>query len=176
MAEKFICSGGQLDCFFLNNTAAFLRLVKPSHENVTLSVLFVVTRFILKWSVVSLACLVDEGTYCAGSFLLIYMNEYHIPIAAYTFHGDQAAVRVWLEKIREAQVGLVLCFSHTCSLGGVWHCSLSHLLLFEEKLHTHTHTHTHTCLHTHMRTLTHMYEYTHTHMQAFTNTHACIHT
>ena len=172
MAEKFICSGGQLDCFFLNNTAAFLRLVKPSHENVTLSVLFVVTRFILKWSVVSLACLVDEGTYCAGSFLLIYMNEYHIPIAAYTFHGDQAAVRVWLEKIREAQVGLVLCFSHTCSLGGVWHCSLSHLLLFEEKLHTHTHT----CLHTHMRTLTHMYEYTHTHMQAFTNTHACIHT
>lgn len=38
-----------------------------------------------------------------GSFLLIYMNEYHIPIAAYSFHGDQAAVRVWLEKIRDAQ-------------------------------------------------------------------------
>ncbi|KAK7487689.1 hypothetical protein BaRGS_00021108, partial [Batillaria attramentaria] len=38
-----------------------------------------------------------------GSFLLIYMNEYHIPISAYSFHGDQAAVRVWLEKIREAQ-------------------------------------------------------------------------
>ena len=170
MAQKFICSSGHLDCFFLNNTIAFLHLVKPSHENVKLSVvLFVVTRFILTWSVVSLACLVDEGAYCAGSFLLIYMNEYHIPIAAYTFHGDQAAVRVWLEKIREAQVGVVLCFSHTCSFGGVWRCSLSHLLLFEAKLqtsidggafiHTHTHTHTHACmhacLHAHMHTHTH---------------------
>lgn len=38
-----------------------------------------------------------------GSFLLIYINEYHIPISAFSFHGDQAAVRVWLEKIREAQ-------------------------------------------------------------------------
>ncbi|KAK7093445.1 hypothetical protein V1264_007200 [Littorina saxatilis] len=37
-----------------------------------------------------------------GSFLLIYLNEYLIPMAAYTFHGDQAAVRVFLEKIRDA--------------------------------------------------------------------------
>ncbi|XP_025079789.1 pleckstrin homology domain-containing family G member 5-like [Pomacea canaliculata] len=38
-----------------------------------------------------------------GSFLLIYMNEYDVPVAAYTFHGDQTAVRLWLEKIRDAQ-------------------------------------------------------------------------
>ncbi|KAL8582558.1 hypothetical protein ACOMHN_043737 [Nucella lapillus] len=38
-----------------------------------------------------------------GSFLLMYMNEYHIPIAAYTFHAEQGAVKAWLEKVREAQ-------------------------------------------------------------------------
>lgn len=32
------------------------------------------------------------------------MNEYDVPVAAYTFHGDQTAVRLWLEKIRDAQV------------------------------------------------------------------------
>jgi pleckstrin domain-containing family G protein 5 len=39
-----------------------------------------------------------------NSFCLIYLNEYHIPISALTFHGDSPGVRAWLEKIREAQV------------------------------------------------------------------------
>ena len=40
-----------------------------------------------------------------GSFLLIYMNEYHVPISAFTFHSDPGPIRVWLEKFRESQVG-----------------------------------------------------------------------
>ncbi|XP_012944341.1 pleckstrin homology domain-containing family G member 5 [Aplysia californica] len=38
-----------------------------------------------------------------GSFLLIYMNEYHVPISAFAFHSDTAAIKGWLEKFREAQ-------------------------------------------------------------------------
>ncbi|GFN96431.1 pleckstrin homology domain-containing family g member 5-like [Plakobranchus ocellatus] len=38
-----------------------------------------------------------------GAFLLIYMNEYHVPISAFTFHSDVAGVRAWLERFREAQ-------------------------------------------------------------------------
>lgn len=39
-----------------------------------------------------------------GSFLLIYMNEYQVPISAFTFHSDTGAVRLWVDKFREAQV------------------------------------------------------------------------
>ena len=39
-----------------------------------------------------------------GAFLLIYMNEYHVPISAFTFHADPNAIKSWLEKFREAQV------------------------------------------------------------------------
>ncbi|BFZ23935.1 hypothetical protein BsWGS_26973 [Bradybaena similaris] len=38
-----------------------------------------------------------------GSFLLIYMNEYQVPISAFTFHSDTGAVRLWVDKFREAQ-------------------------------------------------------------------------
>ncbi|XP_048250123.1 pleckstrin homology domain-containing family G member 5-like isoform X2 [Haliotis rufescens] len=38
-----------------------------------------------------------------GSFLLIYLNEYHTPISAFTFHGDQTGVKVWLDHIKRAQ-------------------------------------------------------------------------
>lgn len=38
-----------------------------------------------------------------GSFLLIYLNEYHVPVSAFTFHADQASIRVWVEHIRKAQ-------------------------------------------------------------------------
>merc|ERR1719489_297316 len=38
-----------------------------------------------------------------GAFLLIYMNEYHVPISAFTFHADPNAIKSWLEKFREAQ-------------------------------------------------------------------------
>ncbi|GFS12652.1 pleckstrin homology domain-containing family G member 5-like [Elysia marginata] len=38
-----------------------------------------------------------------GSFLLIYMNEYHVPISAFTFHSDVAGIRAWLERFRDAQ-------------------------------------------------------------------------
>ncbi|CAC5372385.1 PLEKHG5 [Mytilus coruscus] len=38
-----------------------------------------------------------------GSFLLIYLNEYHIPISAFTFHADQRAINIWIEHIRKAQ-------------------------------------------------------------------------
>ncbi|KAL3862736.1 hypothetical protein ACJMK2_008689 [Sinanodonta woodiana] len=38
-----------------------------------------------------------------GSFLLIYINEYHVPVSSFTFHADQASVRVWTEHIRKAQ-------------------------------------------------------------------------
>ncbi|XP_052081705.1 uncharacterized protein LOC127719536 isoform X2 [Mytilus californianus] len=38
-----------------------------------------------------------------GSFLLIYLNEYYIPISAFTFHADQRAINIWIEHIRKAQ-------------------------------------------------------------------------
>ncbi|XP_059178765.1 pleckstrin homology domain-containing family G member 5-like isoform X3 [Physella acuta] len=38
-----------------------------------------------------------------GSFLLIYINEYSVPISAFTFHSETGAIRGWLEKFREAQ-------------------------------------------------------------------------
>ncbi|XP_041377532.1 pleckstrin homology domain-containing family G member 5-like isoform X2 [Gigantopelta aegis] len=38
-----------------------------------------------------------------GSFLLIYLNEYHVPTASFTFHGDPMAVRMWLEQLKNAQ-------------------------------------------------------------------------
>ena len=38
-----------------------------------------------------------------GSFLLMYLNEYHIPISAFTFHADQRAINIWIEHIRKAQ-------------------------------------------------------------------------
>ena len=42
----------------------------------------------------------------AGSFLLIYVNEYHVPVSSFTFHADQNAIRVWVDYIRKAQVSL----------------------------------------------------------------------
>ena len=39
-----------------------------------------------------------------GSFLLIYMNEYHVPISAFTFHSDVTGIKAWLDRFREAQV------------------------------------------------------------------------
>ncbi|KAL5013543.1 hypothetical protein ScPMuIL_007813 [Solemya velum] len=38
-----------------------------------------------------------------GSFLVIHLNEYHVPVSAFTFHGDASSVRVWTEHIRKAQ-------------------------------------------------------------------------
>ncbi|XP_052284286.1 uncharacterized protein LOC127880865 isoform X3 [Dreissena polymorpha] len=38
-----------------------------------------------------------------GSFLLIYVNEYHVPMSSFTFHGDQSAVNIWLVHIKKAQ-------------------------------------------------------------------------
>ncbi|KAJ8319961.1 hypothetical protein KUTeg_001548 [Tegillarca granosa] len=39
-----------------------------------------------------------------GSFLLIYLNEYHVPVTAFTFHhSDQNAIRLWLDQIKKAQ-------------------------------------------------------------------------
>lgn len=47
----------------------------------------------------------SEHAFCffLGSFLLIYLNEYHIPLSAFTFHADQRAINIWLEHIRKAQ-------------------------------------------------------------------------
>ena len=39
----------------------------------------------------------------SGSFLLIYVNEYHVPVSSFTFHGDQSAVGIWITHIRKAQ-------------------------------------------------------------------------
>lgn len=39
----------------------------------------------------------------AGSFLLIYVNEYHVPVSSFTFHGDQNAVIIWISHIKKAQ-------------------------------------------------------------------------
>ncbi|RUS79074.1 hypothetical protein EGW08_013160 [Elysia chlorotica] len=38
-----------------------------------------------------------------GSFLLIYVNEYHVPISAFTFHSDVGAIKAWLDRFRDAQ-------------------------------------------------------------------------
>ncbi|WAR13734.1 PKHG5-like protein [Mya arenaria] len=38
-----------------------------------------------------------------GSFLLIYVNEYHVPVSSFTFHGDQNAVHIWVTHIKKAQ-------------------------------------------------------------------------
>ncbi|KAH9508772.1 Pleckstrin y domain-containing G member 5 [Bulinus truncatus] len=38
-----------------------------------------------------------------GSFLLIYMNEYRVPTSACTFHSDVGAIKVFLDKFRDAQ-------------------------------------------------------------------------
>ncbi|CAG5123645.1 unnamed protein product, partial [Candidula unifasciata] len=38
-----------------------------------------------------------------NSFLLIYMNEYNVPLSAFTFHSDPGSIRGWVEKFREAQ-------------------------------------------------------------------------
>ncbi|KAL4220833.1 Pleckstrin y domain containing [Mactra antiquata] len=38
-----------------------------------------------------------------GSFLLIYVNEYHVPVSSFTFHADQNAVQIWVTHIRKAQ-------------------------------------------------------------------------
>ncbi|ESO82527.1 hypothetical protein LOTGIDRAFT_134475, partial [Lottia gigantea] len=43
-----------------------------------------------------------------GSFLLIYLNEYHVPSTAYTFHANESAVKCWLEYIKKAQVSICL--------------------------------------------------------------------
>jgi len=37
----------------------------------------------------------------AASFMLLYLNEYQMAQAVYTFHGDS---RLWLESITKAQV------------------------------------------------------------------------
>ncbi|XP_064598754.1 uncharacterized protein LOC135465444 [Liolophura sinensis] len=41
-----------------------------------------------------------------GSFLLLYLNEYRVPVSAFTFHGDNASIRVWIEHIKKAQRGI----------------------------------------------------------------------
>ena len=38
---------------------------------------------------------------CAASFMLLYVNEYHMAQAVYTFHGDS---KLWLDNITKAQV------------------------------------------------------------------------
>jgi len=37
----------------------------------------------------------------AASFMLLYLNEYQMAQAVYTFHGDS---KLWLESITKAQV------------------------------------------------------------------------
>ncbi|KAK3104745.1 hypothetical protein FSP39_009161 [Pinctada imbricata] len=39
-----------------------------------------------------------------GSFLLIYLNEYHVPVSAFTFHADQSSVKIWIDHIKKAQM------------------------------------------------------------------------
>ncbi|BFZ23332.1 hypothetical protein BsWGS_26371 [Bradybaena similaris] len=38
-----------------------------------------------------------------NSFMLIYMNEYNVPLSAFTLHSDPGSIRGWVEKFREAQ-------------------------------------------------------------------------
>ncbi|XP_053378872.1 pleckstrin homology domain-containing family G member 5-like isoform X3 [Mercenaria mercenaria] len=38
-----------------------------------------------------------------GCFLLIYVNEYHVPVSSFTFHADHNAVQIWITHIRKAQ-------------------------------------------------------------------------
>lgn len=60
-----------------------------------------------------------------GSFLLIYINEYSVPISAFTFHSEIGAIRGWLEKFREAQVctnvvSFICCSYMDFYLHNVW--------------------------------------------------------
>lgn len=42
---------------------------------------------------------------CSGSFLLIYLNEFHSAVGAYTFQASsQALCRSWVDTIYNAQV------------------------------------------------------------------------
>jgi len=36
-----------------------------------------------------------------ASFMLLYLNEYHVAQAVYTLHGDS---KLWLDNIAKAQV------------------------------------------------------------------------
>jgi len=49
----------------------------------------------------------------AASFMLLYLNEYHVAQAVYTLHGDS---KLWLDGITKAQVrvtGILLLSSTT---------------------------------------------------------------
>lgn len=47
----------------------------------------------------------DAGPFSLGSFLLIYLNEFHSAVGAYTFQASgQALCRGWVEAIYNAQV------------------------------------------------------------------------
>jgi len=39
--------------------------------------------------------------FVAASFMLLYLNEYHVAQAVYTLHGDS---KLWLDNITKAQV------------------------------------------------------------------------
>lgn len=67
---------------------------------------FTIQVIFLKFLVTFIMHVFNDLFLITGSFLLIYTNEYHVPIAAYSFHGDPSAVRAWLESIRDAQVCL----------------------------------------------------------------------
>lgn len=37
-----------------------------------------------------------------ASFLLLWLNEYHVASSVYTFHGE---TKNWMDQIKKAQVG-----------------------------------------------------------------------
>jgi len=49
----------------------------------------------------------------AASFMLLYLNEYQLAQAVYTFHGDS---KLWLENITKAQVLLYFSKCHCLQL------------------------------------------------------------
>ncbi|XP_021339321.1 pleckstrin homology domain-containing family G member 5-like isoform X2 [Mizuhopecten yessoensis] len=105
------CAGGQTRSLIMQSV---LRL-KDSQSRLDVECLLFTDLFLIckpskrmeKYKIIKAPMRVDriitQELKDKGSFLMIYLNEYHVPVSAFTFHGDQAAVRVWLEHIRKAQ-------------------------------------------------------------------------
>ncbi|XP_033764250.1 pleckstrin homology domain-containing family G member 5-like isoform X2 [Pecten maximus] len=105
------CAGGQTRSLIMQSV---LRL-KDSQSRLDVECLLFTDLFLIckpskrmeKYKIIKAPMRVDriitQELKDKGSFLMIYLNEYHVPVSAFTFHGDQAAIRVWLEHIRKAQ-------------------------------------------------------------------------
>jgi len=46
-----------------------------------------------------------------GGFILLYLNEYHLPQAIYTLHGETR--NMWIDGITKAQVSKYIRLLHT---------------------------------------------------------------